>query len=146
VGFFGTYLFSDGQWAEVDPNAPLPQSGSEPWLHLDIHDSDVATVQYQPHGNALGIAYLGTTPHVYFENEGASAPTDRASEAEALAAWAREARAVDVEGRLVETYLAADDDAQPDESADLDAADIFVEVKCARFCLALGLPVPAGLE
>ncbi len=104
---------------------------------------------------ATGTAYLGCTPRTYFDNEDASAPTDVSREATGLAEWwacrqggASEAE-VDAKRREIETYLADDEDPgeiEYDEDVDgLDDAEIFVEVKTARFLNALGLPVPDDL-
>ncbi len=59
----------------------------EPWLLVDIHDSDIATIAYRPTGSGSGVAYLGVTPRTYFEDPGASAPSDVAREAGGLVEW-----------------------------------------------------------
>ncbi|MEV7986869.1 hypothetical protein [Micromonospora sp. NPDC085948] len=62
-------------------------AGNTPWLLVDIHDSDSATLTYRPAGPGTGVAYLGYTPRTYFENPDASAPTDAVREAAGLSAW-----------------------------------------------------------
>ncbi|WP_306209787.1 hypothetical protein [Actinoplanes sp. RD1] len=155
MGFFGNFLFAGGAWASYDYEEQLPEAG-EPWLAVTVHDSDVATVSYQPAGAGSGVAYLGLTPRTYFESADASPPTDVAREAAGLAAWwaaltgaataARRAK----EAELAE-YLAEDiePDIDLDEELDvdeLDDAELFVEIKTALFLRALGLPLPAELE
>jgi hypothetical protein len=117
--------------------------------------SDIATLTYRPPGPGSGTAYLGHTPRTYFENPDASAPTDVAREAAGLGSWwaQRHGGAGDTERTAKEAelaaYLAADRDPADidldDEDDDLDDAEIFVEVKTARFLAALDLPVPGDL-
>jgi hypothetical protein len=168
MGFFGTYLY-DGTRRSWQPALPainevgqtvrgeqLPDL-AEPWLLVDIHDSDITTVTYRPTGRGTGTAYLGITPRTYFNKEQASAPTDVASEASGLADWWLQVSdggsEADREAKEIElrTYLAQDldpndvdldDDEDPD---DLDDGEIFVEVKTGRFLAALNLPLPVEL-
>jgi hypothetical protein len=154
VGFFGTYLFDGGRWTTHQP-AEQPTI-PEPWLLIDIHDSDFATLTYHPAGPGSGVAYLGGTPRTYFENPDASAPTDVVREAAGLSVWWAQQRggASDTERSAKETeltaYLAedldpADINLDDEDDYDLDDAEIFVEVKTARFLTALDLPVPDDL-
>lgn len=151
MGFFGTYLFDGTRWVEPDPGQ-MPDV-DEPWLYMDIHDSDIAGVMYEPAGPGSGEAFLGYTPRTYFEDESASSPTDVVRESEGLAAWwaglhgetgdaARTAKASELRAFL------AEDDAHHEDIPDdeLDDADVFVETKAARFICALGLPLPDGLS
>jgi hypothetical protein len=150
MGFFGTYLFDGTDWTQHD----LRRTPREPWLLIDIHDSDIATVVYRPAGPGSGIAYLGVTPRTYFEDEGASEPTNVAQEADGLAAWweafhpdatalARADKADELRAFLAEDGVSVgDDDGTGDE---VDDADLFVEVRTSRFINTLGLPVPDGL-
>jgi hypothetical protein len=164
MGFFGTYLYEDGAWRSgvVTPShdelwRPLrveaPVAG-EPWLLVDIHDSDITTITYRPTGPGTGTAYLGYTPRSYFERDGASAPTDVPREAAGLASWWRQVHAAadasDKEAEIA-AFLAHDlgpseDDDDDTEDEDLDDAEVFVEVKTAQFLAALGLPLPADLR
>ncbi|MGC4897628.1 hypothetical protein [Micromonospora sp. DT31] len=48
MGFFGTYLFNGHRWTAHHP-AEQPTI-PEPWLLVDIHDSDIATITYRPPG------------------------------------------------------------------------------------------------
>ena len=40
MGYFGTFIFRDGQWQQ--------RSGPGPELVVDVHDSDIATIDYRP--------------------------------------------------------------------------------------------------
>jgi hypothetical protein len=149
MGFFGQFHFDGTAWTAPRDDA-VP-----PWLSVDIHDSDIATITYEPAGPGTGIAFLGETPRTYFEDDTASEPTDVAREAAGLAEWWSGindmADVWDKERELV-GYLAEDGDkaqaATDDDLDDLDEIadeDIFVEVKVARFLDALDLPVPDDL-
>lgn len=155
VGLFGRYVYDGTRWLPQEDERVLDLA--EPWLSVDIHDSDITTVVYRPAGPGRGVAYLGDTPRTYFENENASAPTDVAREAAGLASWwaqrqhgGSEAERGAKERELV-AYLAEDTDPAGltfDEDEDIDGLDdgeIFVEVKTARFLAALDLPVPDDL-
>jgi hypothetical protein len=151
VGFFGSYLF-DGQWKPVEG----AHGATEPWLTVEVHDSDITTVVYRPPGPGSGVAYLGCTPRTYFEDESASAPTDVRREARGLAAWWAGLHGVVGEAEMaakereLSAFLAEDVDPAdvPDDLDedidDLDDGEIFVEVKTVRFLSALGLSAPDG--
>jgi len=160
VGFFGGYVFDGSTWREFDPDSDQWPDIAAPWLSVYIHDSDIATVRYEPGGPGSGIAYLGHTPRMYFGDESASASADVLREAEGLAFWLarQQGRSDEAELRdLIASFLAGDipeqrfhdhagagTDAGTD-AGDLDDADIFVEIKVSRFLAAVGLPVPAEL-
>jgi hypothetical protein len=157
VGFFGGYVFDGSTWCGLDPDSSQALELAAPWLSVDIYDSDIATVRYEPAGPGSGIAYLGCTPRTYFEDDSASAPTDVLREAEGLAFWLarQQGRGDEAELReLIASFLADDiqeqqldddDSGFEDDADDLDNAEIFVEVKAARFLQAVGLPVPHEL-
>lgn len=134
MGFFGTYLFEGGRWAAADSS----REAVEPWLFLNIYDSDIATVMYRPTGAGTGIAFLGCTPRTYFDDISASSPTDTGMESLGLATWwatqhGSDDAARDAKQQELLTYLADDDEAGADS----------VEVTAGRFLAALGLPLPA---
>jgi hypothetical protein len=140
VGFFGGYTFDGRIWRGFDPDSNQRPDTAAPWLSVYIHDSDIATVRYEPSGPGSGTAYLGYTPRTYFADESASAPADVRREAEGLALWLARQQGRDDEAELREliaSFLAADireqqldDDARiGDDAGVLDDADIFVEVK-----------------
>jgi hypothetical protein len=116
---------------------------------LDIYDSDFVTVRYAPARSGNGIAFLNQTPRVYFESEDASEPTDVNGESAGLAAWwaaGREGTTVeeqDARRGEIAALLAAD--VQRLDEDFVDDADIFAELKAARFLVAMGLPLPADL-
>ncbi|SDN87123.1 hypothetical protein [Lentzea jiangxiensis] len=152
VGFFGTYAYEHGSWKTLSEGELPPLA--EPFLWIDIHDSDITSVVYAPAGPGSGVAYLGLTPRTYFENPSASDPTDTLREAAGLAAWWEERNpGGDVPAKQAELlqYLAEDEDPDAfewDESEDVDEIDdgeVFVEVKTRRFLAALDLPLPTGL-
>jgi hypothetical protein len=150
VGYFGSFLFDGRGWTEADADdVHLPDG--EYWLHVNIHDSDIATITYHPTGPGSGIAYLGCTPRTYFEEPTASLPTDVRREAEGLTVWwaGRRGGATDTDRvammARIRPYLAHDvrpEDIEFDgeEDQDLDDAEVFVEVKTDQFLVTLGLP------
>ena len=149
MGFFGTYLYDGEQWLEAHPdNRP---AGDGAWLMIDIHDSDFTAVTYHPAPPGAGLAFLGTTPRAYFEDDAASAPTDVLREAAGLAAWWADRHPGDDRVAMEATvlgFLAPDVESEDDEADvdHLDDAETFVEVKTARFLTALDLPLPAELD
>lgn len=149
MGFFGTYAFENGQWKTLSEGELPPLV--EPFLWIDIHDSDIASVVYAPAGPGTGVAYLGLTPRTYFENPSASDPTDVAREAAGLTAWwalNNSGDAVDKQAEIL-GYLAEDenpDDLSLDEGVDVEDVDVFVEIKTARFLELLDLPLPTELR
>jgi hypothetical protein len=146
MGLFATWMYVDAAWSHVPPDAD--PAGSEPWLWLDIHDSDFVTIQYAPRGEATGIAFLGFTPRTYFEDETASDPTDRQREALGLAQWWAATRSgrVDLEAKAAEIQVLLAEDLAPGLEEDLDEEDIFVELKTGRFLSAIGVPLPPDLD
>jgi hypothetical protein len=152
VGFFGSYVFDGNAWHGYDPDSGQMPDIAGPWLSVDIHDSDIATVRYEPPGPGSGTAYLGFTPMVYFGSESALAPTDVRREAGGLAFWLarQQGRSDEPELRQLIASFLAEDFAGPqagpgDDADDLDEAHIFVEIKVSELLKAVGLPVPDEL-
>jgi hypothetical protein len=148
MGFFGSYVFTRGEWHTWDPDAGLPSSVAVPWLSIDIHDSDFTTIRFAPPHGASGVAYLGITPRIYFGDESASASTDPFTEASGLSRWAHDLASSEVEDSdrvsAMQALLATDED--PDEAAgEVDDSEIFVELKTAKFLRLIGLPLPDDL-
>lgn len=144
VGLFGTYLYESGCWSERAD----AREATEPWLFLNIYDSDIATIMYRPCEPGTGIAFLGHTPRKYFDDPNASLPTDTVLESAGLARWwaqrtgAGDELARDAKQTEIASYLASDADwdlAWPRDDEDADAP---VEVKVCDFLQALGLDVP----
>ena len=125
MGLFGRFAFTDGEWRH-DPS-PTP-----PFLVVDIHDSDIATVDYAPAGEGHGRCFLGFEPRIYFEEESANTPVDVPTEARALAVWARAVTGAEVAPDAVAPLLASPDGDDPD--------DVFVEETVVRLTGLLGLP------
>jgi hypothetical protein len=147
MGFFGTFLCEDGRWSEsADGTTRTPH---QPWMTVSIHDSDIATITYAPTGPGSGVAFLGITPRIYFEDDSASAPTDPDREARGLAAWwaavhrVSDGTAQVMKERELRAFLVSD--VLPSGDEDADDEEIFVERRAARFIQALGLPAPGGL-
>jgi hypothetical protein len=128
VGYFGTFIYRDGQWRE--------RSGAGAELVVDVHDSDIATIDYRPAPPGRGRFYLGHQPRDYFADPEASRPVDVPAEVDGFLAWASETvgrapRAEDVRPLVAE---------QPGQ----EPADDAVEDTVVRLLDLLGLPVPEG--
>jgi hypothetical protein len=132
MGSFATFTFSGGSWASAD-------AAGEPTLVIDIHDSDIATVDYRPAGDATGRFYLGYQPRIYFEDPTASAPVDTDAEARGFAHWTRSVSGREIDPRDVAALLAPDDE-------DADPDDVFVEDTAIRLLELAGLAVPEELS
>ncbi|MET9318053.1 hypothetical protein ABZX12_40050 [Kribbella sp. NPDC003505] len=138
MGFFGSYVYADRAWTEVDPDVDSGRP-SEPYMIVMIHDSDIAAIQYAPAGTGTGEAFLGYTPRAYFGDPAAPTAGDTGIEAAGLAAWAGLFGASPAADE-VELFLARDDAPDVDEDDDVPDEDVFVELKTARFLETLGLP------
>jgi hypothetical protein len=149
VGFFGTYLYAGEQWTEHDPEQPVDLP--DPWLMVNIHDSDFTIVAYHPEYEGTGVAYLGYTPRMYFESENEHPRTDTEREATALTTWSTNHTPTDANRAELLPYLAEDldtfdlEDEDEEDDEDLPDSEIYVEVKTADFLTSLGLPLPPAL-
>jgi hypothetical protein len=128
VGYFGTFIYRDGAWRE--------HGGGERELVLDIHDSDIATVDYRPAPPGRGRFYLGHQPRDYFADPEASGPVDVPAEVEGFVGWAAETLGSAPDPSDVRVLI-ADDGAAP--------LDDFVEDSAATLIALLGLPLPPAL-
>jgi hypothetical protein len=128
VGYFGTFIYRDGDWRE--------QGGGERELVLDIHDSDIATVDYRPAPPGLGRFYLGHQPRDYFDDPEASAPVDVPAEVDGFVGWAADTLGRAPDPSDVRVLVAEDGEAPPDD---------FVEDSAATLIALLGLPLPPAL-
>ena len=138
MGFFGSYVYADHAWSEVDPDAEAGVP-SEPYMVVMIHDSDIAMIRYAPAGVGTGEAFLGHTPRAYFGDPAAPTAADTGIEAAGLAAWA-ELVGTSPAPDEIERFLASDDKQPDDRQDDVPDEDVFVELKTARFLQTLGLP------
>ncbi|TQN43993.1 hypothetical protein FHU33_3470 [Blastococcus colisei] len=127
MGYFGKLAYSDGRWSAGGPTAV-------PFLLVDVHDSDIATVDYRAADASGGRFYLGYEPRIYFEEPDAGDPVDTAAEAAGFARWAREAAGTDVAPDDVQRLMAAPDGSPP--------ADDVVEETVERLLALVGLPAP----
>lgn len=134
MGTFERYALVDGRWAAVGHGEPV----SAP-LVVDIHDSDIATVQFASRAGLRGYFYLGYEPRIYFDDPTQNAPVDRPALAAAFASWARAELGVDVASAAVEGLMASNHSHEEPE------AD-FVEETLETLIGLLGLPLPEALQ
>ena len=125
MGLFATLAYSDGRWSSGRPTAV-------PFLVVDVHDSDIATVDYRLADATGGRFFLGYEPRVYFEQPDAVPPVDVPAEAAAFARWAREAADSEVDPDDVQRLMAAPDGAAPEDEV--------VEQTVDRLVALAGLP------
>lgn len=125
MGLFGTFAYSDGRWTRDRPTAV-------PFVLVDVHDSDIATVDHRRADASGGRFFLGYEPRHYFEEPGASPPVDVDAEADGFTAWAKEATGADLDPGDVRRLMAAPDGAPP--------PDDFVEETVDRLVALVGLP------
>jgi len=129
VGYFGTFIYRDGEWQD--------HGGGSTELIVDIHDSDVATVDYRPAPPGLGRFYLGVQPRDYFADPDASRPLDVPAEVDGFVGWAEQHLGRAPQPDDVRQLVAEDGATMPD--------DDFVEDTVARLIQLLGLPLPLAL-
>ena len=125
MGLFATLAYSDGRWTRGRPTAV-------PFLLVDVHDSDIATVDYRSADATGGRFFLGYEPRVYFEQPDAALPVDAPAEAAGFARWVRDASDRDVDPDEVQRLMAAPDGAPP--------VDEVVELTVDRLVALAGLP------
>lgn len=125
MGLFVTQTFAAGKWSEGQPI-------SAPFLMVDIHDSDIATITFQPGPESGGLVYLGFQPRDYFDDDTASADVDLDRQAIALAAWAHEVTGASAEASSIRPLLA--------EGRVEEPMDVFVEETVDRLLEILGVP------
>ena len=124
---FGKFAYSDGGWSRGGPTAV-------PFLLVDIHDSDVATVDYRFADASGGRFFLGYEPRFYFDERDAGSPVDTVAESEGFARWVRDAEGREVDPADVEPLLASPEGAPP--------TDDVVEETLERLLALAGLPAP----
>jgi hypothetical protein len=127
VGFFGKFAYSAGRWSTGGPTAV-------PFLLIDVHDSDIATVDYRSADASGGRFFLGYEPRIYFEEPDGADPVDPAAEAEGFACWILDAEGRAVDPDEVQRLMASPSGAPPE--------DDFVEETVERLLTLAGLPVP----
>jgi len=130
VGRFEKYVYSNGAWSDV--------AHGSTWLSVEIHDSDIATVEFSPSNQGHGRFYLGFHPSDYFEDPSASGEVDNALESAALAKWVDSVIGTGIVPAAILPHLASKGDEEP--------IDVFVEDTVVRLLLILGLLIPEDLE
>ena len=128
MGLFGKFAYSDGRWSTDGPTGV-------PFLLVDIHDSDVATVDYRAADATGGRFFLGYEPRFYFDEPEAATPVDTAAESAGFARWAKQATGADVDPGDVRRLMASPEGAPP--------ADDFVEETLTRLLSLTRLPEPS---
>jgi hypothetical protein len=121
VGLSGRFAYSDGRWSRDRPTAV-------PFLLVDVHDSDIATVDYRFADASGGRFFLGYEPRVYFEQPEAAPPVDTAAEAEQFARWVRGATGRDVEAGEFRRLMAAPDGSPPTDEVVEETVDRLIEL------------------
>ena len=116
MGLFGTFAYSAGRWSTAGPTAV-------PFLLIDIHDSDIATVDYRFADASGGRFFLGYEPRIYFEEPDGAVPVDTRAEADGFARWARQAEGTDVDPGEVQALMAAADGAPPTDEVVEETVD-----------------------
>jgi hypothetical protein len=145
MGISGAYVYSGGQWTSQE-RGQRPDV-AEPWLMVDVHDSDFTTVTYSPAEPGNDVACLGDTP------QARTSRADAERAAEGLARWWAGLHEVgdeefDAKRRQIEAYLVVDpgsDEPKPGDGGEKDPAETHAELKTSRFLVALDLPVPDPL-
>ena len=129
MGHFGKYAYSAGRWSTDGPTAV-------PFLLIDVHDSDIATVDYRAADASGGRFFLGCEPRFYFDEPDAGAPVDTVTESEGFARWAADVTGTDVDPADVRQLMA------PTGAAPAREDDIVVEDVVGRLLTLAGLPLP----
>jgi hypothetical protein len=127
VRYSGKLAYSEGRWSTGGPTAV-------PFLLLDVHDSNVATVDYRSADATGGRFFLGYEPRFYFDESEAASAVDIQAEAEGFAGWLRNAGGRDVDPVDVQQLMASPTGAPPE--------DAVVEETVERLLTLAGLPVP----
>lgn len=129
IADFDEQYWTGGRWQHTEH--PV-----EPWLRVDVHDSDFAEVTFAPvEPPARGRFFVGIHPVVYFGTAPESPPEDPAIEAPALAAWAERVTDTRVDADEVGSFMATTDGRNEKE-------DVFVEETLERLLDILLIGVP----
>lgn len=131
MGNFESSVFRSGLW--------LDSNGQTDWdLRVSVHDSDIATIEYQPSGSASGRFYLGFQPRDYFNDPDDHDPVDLAAESEGFSQWAAIVLGRRISTEEVRAMMAEDEVDEP--------VDTFVEDTVARLLARLDMPLPPWLQ
>jgi hypothetical protein len=133
VGFFGEFLYTDGEWGPWDEGRVVG-----PYLGIRIDDSDIATiVSGGLNADVKGLCFLGCEPRQMYDDATANAPVDRTTEARHLTAWTAQVTGKRVRPWKVRRFMASPRGRM--------SRDVFVEETVIRLLRLLGLPTPADL-
>ena len=127
MGYFGTLGYSEGRWRTGRPTAV-------PFLMVDVHDSDIATVDYRAADASGGRFFLGWEPRLYFDEPDASVPVDTDAEADGFARWVRDAVGTELDPADVRRLMASPGGVPPTDEA--------VEQTVESLLSLAGLPIP----
>jgi hypothetical protein len=127
MGHFGKYAYSAGRWSTGAPTAV-------PFLLIDVHDSDIATVDYRAADASGGRFFLGCEPRFYFEESDAAAPVDTAVEAAGFADWVKDVTGREIDPADVQQLMA------PTHAAPVRDDEVVVEDTVGRLLTLAGLP------
>jgi hypothetical protein len=127
VGYFGKLAYSAGRWSTGGPTAV-------PFLLIDVHDSDVATVDYRAADATGGRFFLGYEPRFYFDESEAADPVDTRSEADGFTRWVLDAEGKTIDPDEVEQLMASPSGSPPEDDV--------VEETVERLLTLAGLPLP----
>jgi hypothetical protein len=105
-----------------------------PFLLIDVHDSDIATVDYRAADATGGRFFLGYEPRIYFDEPDGAPPVDTRAEAEGFARWVLDAGGRTVDPAEVQRLMASPDGAPPEDEV--------VEDTVERLLTLAGLPLP----
>ncbi|NYG05564.1 hypothetical protein BJ986_000051 [Phycicoccus badiiscoriae] len=133
MGFFGTFVYADGAWTEREDTPPTGSS-----LRVDIHDSDIAQIDYRPATTGVGRFYLGYEPAIYFEDPSASQPVDGKAEALGFSEWVKHIGGPLIAPEEILSLLADPGGAEPEE--------VFAEDAVVKLLGLAGLPLPESME
>jgi hypothetical protein len=103
-----------------------------PFLLVDVHDSDLATVDYRLADASGGRFFLGWEPRFYFDEPDSAAAVDTRTEAEGFARWAREATGTALDPDEAQRLMASPGGVPP--------AGDFVEETVEKLAALAGLP------
>ena len=104
---------------------------------MSVHDSDIATISFQPTSSAADHFYLGFEPRIYFEAPDDHEPIDRNEAAAAFATWSQSVLGVSIDPSQILPFLASND-------ADDEPNDDFVEETVKSVLSLIALPLPQG--
>ncbi len=131
MGNFESSVFKSGLW--------MDSNGQTDWdLWVSVHNSDIATIEYQPSGSAAGRFYLGFQPRDYFGDPTDHEPVHLAAESEGFSQWAATVLGRNISPEEVRAMMAEEEFSEP--------VDTFVEDTVTRLLTRLDIPLPRWLQ